>query len=68
MFGEAADIRVTGMSVEEIYATIIRNNIPFDQVIVEYDMVTGAKWVHISCKLDATKNRKSKLKAVKSKE
>ena len=63
-FGEAADIVVKGMTVEEVYATIITNNIPFDQIIVEYDNVNKTTWIHISFR-SLTKNRKSKLKAVK---
>lgn len=41
--GCAADIRVGGMTVEEIARTIKYSDIQFDQLIKEYD-----SWVHIS--------------------
>lgn len=56
--GEAADINVEGMSVEEVYLLIKDSNLPFDQVIQEFDA-----WVHVS--YNSTKNRKMCLRAVK---
>ena len=56
MKGEAADI--TGGSREEnikLY-NLIRNNLPFDQLINEYDF----SWVHVSYKSKG--NRKQELK------
>lgn len=61
--GEAVDFVVKGMSIEEIYAIIIKMKIPFDQLILEYG--NGTTWVHISLKRVGT-NRKEKLKAVKT--
>ena len=56
--GEAADINIEGMSVEEVYLLIKDSNLPFDQVIQEFDA-----WVHVS--YNSTKNRKMCLRAVK---
>jgi hypothetical protein len=41
--GCAADIRVSGMTPDEIIKSIIQSNIQFDQMIREFD-----SWVHIS--------------------
>lgn len=43
MKGEAADIYVSGMSVEDLYQVIKNSDIQFDQLIQEFD-----QWVHIS--------------------
>lgn len=61
--GEAVDFVVKGMTIEEIYAIIIRMGLVFDQLIMEYG--NGTTWVHISLKRVGT-NRKEKLKAVKT--
>ena len=42
IFGQAADIHVNGMPVDLLFHTIAKN-IPFDQVINEFD-----RWVHVS--------------------
>jgi hypothetical protein len=41
--GEAADIVVRGMSVEQLFQFILKSGLPFDQLIEEFD-----QWVHIS--------------------
>lgn len=41
--GCAADIRVPGMTPKEVVEAIIKSNIPYDQVIREFD-----SWTHIS--------------------
>lgn len=41
--GEAADIQVPGMTTTEVIKVMIEKEIPFDQVINEFD-----SWVHIS--------------------
>lgn len=43
LLGCAADIRVSGMTPDEIVKAIIQTNIQFDQMIREFD-----SWVHIS--------------------
>ncbi len=62
--GEAVDFVVKGMTNEEIYDSIIKINLPFDQLILEYG--NGTTWIHISLKRVGT-NRKEVLKAVKTK-
>jgi hypothetical protein len=42
-FGCAADIRIPGQTPDIVVQTIIKANIPFDQLIREFDA-----WVHIS--------------------
>lgn len=61
--GEAIDFVVKGMTIEEIYASIIKMKITFDQLILEYG--NGTTWVHISLKRVGT-NRQEVLKAVKT--
>ena len=41
--GCAADLRVPGMTPDEVVKTIIASDLPFDQVIREFD-----RWTHIS--------------------
>lgn len=49
--GQAADIHVNGMRPEVLIGFIVNSNIPYDQLINEYD-----SWVHIS--YAKNKNRK----------
>lgn len=58
--GEAVDIIVSGLTVEEVFQKIITLNLPFDQLIQEFDA-----WVHISHK--SGKNRGQCLRATKVK-
>jgi putative chitinase len=41
--GCAADIRVPGMTPDQVVRTLIAANLPFDQIIREFD-----RWTHIS--------------------
>lgn len=41
--GCAADIRVPGMTPDQVVAAIIESGLPFDQVIREFD-----RWTHVS--------------------
>ena len=43
MIGCAADIRVSGMTPDQIVKAIIQSDIQYDQMIREFD-----SWVHIS--------------------
>ena len=43
MIGCAADIRVSGMTPDQVVKAIIQSNIQYDQMIREFD-----SWVHIS--------------------
>lgn len=55
--GKAADIRVPGLTTEELFL-LIKGNFLYDQLIQEFD-----SWVHIS--LNEGKNRSQNLRAVK---
>lgn len=57
--GQAADISVPGMSAADVAKKIQDLNLPFDQVINEFD-----SWVHVSY---SKRNRRQVLKAVKIK-
>lgn len=57
--GEAADIHVEGLSTQQLFEKIIELDLPFDQLIQEFD-----SWVHISYK--AKNNRKEALYAKKN--
>ena len=61
--GEAADFVIKGMTIEEVYAIIMKLKISFDQLIMEYG--NGTTWIHISFKRIGV-NRSEKLKAVKT--
>lgn len=58
VLGQAADLKIDGMTTEEIVKHVIKLDLPFDQIIEEF-----GDWVHISH--DDTKNRKQALRAVK---
>jgi hypothetical protein len=47
--GTAADIRVSGMTPDQVVRKIISSTLPFDQVIREFsDPVKGGGWTHVS--------------------
>jgi putative chitinase len=47
--GCAADIRVPGMTPDQVVRALIAAQLPFDQIIREFsDPVTGGGWTHIS--------------------
>lgn len=58
--GKAADIQSPGMSVLDLFKTIIRLNLPFDQLIYEAQSRT-VKWVHIS--FDPARDRRQIMTA-----
>lgn len=58
MKGEAADIHVEGISIEDLFILIKESGIVFDQLIQEFD-----GWVHISFR--ATNNRQQCLRATR---
>ena len=58
--GEAVDIIVSGLTVEQVFQKIISLNLPFDQLIQEFDA-----WVHVSHKSGT--NRRQILRATKVK-
>jgi putative chitinase len=44
----AADIRVPGMTPNEVVSAIIKSDLPYDQVIREFATPTGGGWTHVS--------------------
>jgi hypothetical protein len=54
--GCAADIRVPGMTPDQVVASIIASDIEYDQIIKEFD-----RWTHISIPLEKVKPRKTAL-------
>ena len=46
--GCAADIRVPGMTPDEVVQTIIASGLPYDQIIREFVTPTGGGWTHVS--------------------
>ena len=57
MKGEAADIRAVGMSIEDLYQSIKKSGLKYDQLIQEFD-----SWIHISY---SSRNRMQNLRAKK---
>ncbi|GLU53217.1 D-Ala-D-Ala carboxypeptidase family metallohydrolase [Dyadobacter frigoris] len=57
MDGEAADIQVLSITVEELFQFIKSGNFPYDQLIQEFD-----SWVHVSF---GPRNRRQPLRAIK---
>mgnify|MGYP005630424909 FL=1 len=64
-FGEAADFEIIGLSNVEL-ATWIKNNLMFDQLILEFHIKgqPNSGWVHCSYKKDKT-NRKKIMTALR---
>ena len=56
-FGQAIDFKVSGISTEDLFQKIIELDLPFDQLIQEFD-----SWVHCSYRANP---RKQKLRANK---
>ena len=54
--GCAADIRVPGMTPDEVVKTIIANDLAYDQVIREHN-----RWTHVSIPLEGVAPRKTAL-------
>ena len=46
--GCAADIRVSGLTPDQVVASIIASDIEYDQIIKEFAKPQGGGWVHIS--------------------
>ncbi len=56
--GQAADIEAGHISIEDLYQRIKNSDLPFDQLIQEFD-----QWVHVS--YNPAGNRRQSLRAVK---
>lgn len=48
LFGDAADIWSPSLSTEALAKIIISLNLPYDQLIEEYNTVNKTSWVHVS--------------------
>jgi len=59
--GEAADIKIKGLAAQELFEIICKSDLPFDQVIQEFD-----QWVHVS--FSVKRQRRSMLYATKNEE
>ena len=46
LVGQAADIQCPGMTVVDLFKTVIRMKLPYDQII--YEVKGPSKWVHVS--------------------
>lgn len=46
--GCAADIRVPGMTPNEVVTAIIQSGLPYDQLIREFSTPNGGGWTHVS--------------------
>ena len=58
MVGEAADLSVAGLSIEEVGRAIIASAVTWDQLIVERS--GASEWVHVSYKIGT--NRRQTLR------
>jgi zinc D-Ala-D-Ala carboxypeptidase len=56
--GEAADLIVSKMTVEELYQHIKKSPLPYDQLIQEF-----GRWIHISFRSSLENNRRESLRA-----
>lgn len=52
--GQAADLQCPGLDVLELFKTVIRRGLPFDQVIYEAQSAS-VKWVHVSHRAGANR-------------
>lgn len=57
--GKAVDFTVKNVAVENLFQSIIKSGIIYDQIIQEFD-----RWVHIS--YNSSYNRKQNLRAIKN--
>lgn len=57
VLGEAADIHTGGRELSEKMFGFAKQNIPFDQLILEHTPAHGIYWLHISLRSDRPGNR-----------
>lgn len=60
MQGQAADIHINGLSIEDLFQYIKKSDLNFDQLIQEFN-----NWVHISFNKNKKKQRNQVLRAIK---
>ena len=58
--GEAADIKVEGLTTQQLFETIVNSGVRFDQIIQEF-----GQWVHIS--FSKSRERRSMIYALRDK-
>ena len=58
MLGEAADIVFPNFLVALDWMHFISHNCPFDQLLLEQNRRNGARWLHVSCCKDTSRNRR----------
>ena len=56
LVGEAADLSIPSVAKAREWMRWLMDNTRFDQLILEHDC-HGIHWLHVSCKVDAEKNR-----------
>lgn len=57
LYGEAADIHIASKEEGLKMFDYIRQNLPFDQLLFEHQMINGCCWLHVSLKSDRGENR-----------
>lgn len=57
VLGEAADIHTGGRELSEKMFGFAKQNVPFDQLILEHNPAHGIYWLHISLRSDRPGNR-----------
>ncbi len=56
-FGQAADIHVPNGEVGKKMFEFLKENVPFDQLIYEYERKTGKHWLHVSFKIEGNRRQ-----------
>lgn len=66
--GEAADIRIPDIATGNLWFEWMEDNLQFDQLIKERATRTSKSfWIHVSYKLDSSKNRQQVKSIIKNK-
>ncbi len=55
--GQAADIHITSKENGRKMFDYIERYLPFDQLLFEHSKTTGARWIHVSIRVDERLNR-----------
>ena len=64
LVGEAADLSIPSVAKAREWMRWLMDNTRFDQLILEHDR-NGIHWLHVSCKVDAGKNRQQVIHSLK---
>ena len=57
LLGEAADIVFPDFATAVDWMHFIIHHCTFDQMLLEQNRRTGARWLHVSCRTDTSQNR-----------